>query len=331
MPQLKVSQHEFIFKSILLHKELSILELQYADILDFISYEGLNKTTFDTVNKQPAIFCTFHMGSNRVINHFLASNKISYSLVIADHITKAEGEDFKKMFRECQQEELNIISAQLPNAGFKMLRELKKGKSLLVYIDGNTGSGDDTIKNTNRCKIDFLNQSIYARKGVSYLSHLANVPIIPVICYRKSIEDIRLKFFNPIFPDVYMERELFSKNNTQKLYDLFIPILERFPEQWECWIYLHTIINSKEFGLNENKTTEMFVLNKGKFGFFNIDTELFLFDKQTYNSYPIDQPTYNLLFKAATQAIESNELSNNLFQQFYDNKVLIKEDNALHT
>jgi lauroyl/myristoyl acyltransferase len=329
MPEIRVTEHEDIFRHILLNKDLSILEQQYEGIMESVSYEGLSRQFFNLLDSKPAIFCTFHMGSNRVINHFLASNNIPYTLVVANHISNDEGSSFGRMFsdiyRDGTQNNLNIISAQLPNAALKMLKELKGGKSLLLYIDGNTGAGDDSVKNGNRCKINFLKQSIYARKGIAYLSHLANVPIVTAVCYRKSLEDIRLKFFSPIYPNGKQSRADFAEETTQKLYDMFVPILKLHPEQWECWIYLHTMINSKEFIYTEDQPLpEQFLLNKDKFGFFNIGTELFLFNKKTYNSYPIDQLTYKILFKSATQPIEKGELNNNnLFQQLYNNQVFI--------
>lgn len=328
MPEIKAVDHENIFRNILLNKELSILEQQYVNILDTVSYEGLSRQFFEVLDSKPAIFCTFHMGSNRVINHFLASNKIPYTLVVANHISNCEGASFGEMFADVYQQGsakgLDIISAQLPNAMLKMLGALKKGRSLLLYIDGNTGAGDDSISNENRFKITFLTQSIYARKGIAYLSHLANLPIINVVCYRKSLDDIRLKFFNPIYPNIQQARSDFAEETTQKLYDMFVPILKLYPEQWECWIYLHTMINSKEFIPSEEPPQkELFFLNKERFGYFNIGGDFFLFNKRTYNSYPVDQHTYKTLSKSATQPVAKDDFNTNLFEQLYANKVFI--------
>lgn len=327
MPNIPATEHEVVFKNIMLNKDLSILEQQYPEVLDTVSYEGLNKSIFTQLNNGPAIFCTFHMGSNRMVNHFLAANKIPFTLVIANHISKEEGDLFVQMFNNVYKSnldnELRIIQAEQPNAALKMLRELKNGNSLLVYIDGNTGAGDDSIKNENRHKIVFLNQSIYARTGVAYLSYIANVPIIPVVCYRKSLEDLKLKFFPSIFPEKNMEKTIFTKVTTQKIFDLFVTILEKYPEQWECWIYLHQVANTKEFIHSKNAIDYSFRLNKKKFGVFNINSDLFLFDKSSYSSYPIDSKTYSAILKAANEPIHKNDLDDDLFQQLYDNHVLV--------
>ena len=327
LPEIPVAEHEALFSQLMLSRDLSVLEQQYAGILDQVSCEGIGRELFATLDRGPVIFCTFHMGANRVINHFLAANKIPYSLVVANHISRQEGELFVRMFDEVYKagtgDELPIIRAQEPNAVLRMRGELKRGRSLLLYIDGNTGAGDDSINNGNRSKIGFLHQSIYARTGIGYLSHTFRIPIVPVVCYRKTIEDLRLKFFPPLYPDAEMDKHLFAREITQRIYDLFVPILRNYPEQWECWIYLHTVANTKEFVQGAEPGAARFQLNKRRFGSYTIGEEMFLFDKQTYNSYPIDKITYQALLKATQGVIGRHELDQGLFQQLYDNHVFI--------
>ena len=64
-------------------------------------------------------------------------------------------------------------------------------------------------------------------------------------------------------------------------------------------------------------------MNKRRFGFFNVGVELFLFDKQTYQSFPIDDVTYRVLQKAAQGVIAEHELDPGLFQQLYSHHVFI--------
>ena len=106
-----------------------------------------------------------------------------------------------------------------------MLRELKNGKSLLLYIDGNTGSGSNTMNNHNHLVVDFFSGKIFARKGIALLAHIAHSPIITVASYRKFVDDIRLRFFDPIYADTKQERSAFTKTTTQKIYIMVSIIL----------------------------------------------------------------------------------------------------------
>ena len=224
LPATGIEAHKDIFKNILLHKKLSILEQSTYEVLDFVEIENLSNDTLTQLKNKPNIICTFHTGSYRVVNLFLTSNKIPYSLVVGKDIVQQQGATFQSLYNGLSgnnpEADFNIIDAESANVGLQMLRELKKGRSLLLYIDGNTGAGAATTKNDNRCAINFLNQQLFARKGIAFLAHAANVPIITVASYRKSFEDIRLKFFNPIIPDAGKERTLFAEEATQQIYNL---------------------------------------------------------------------------------------------------------------
>lgn len=333
MPDLPVQAHDRIFKNILLHQKLSLLDHRYPEIIADAQLEGCYEAALMLLKKQPVIICTFHMGSNRLLNHFLAQHQVPYSLVLANHIGREEGSDFCDMFdsryKSGNEKGMDIIYAQKADAGLKMLRALKNGRSLLVYIDGNTGAGDDSIRNKNRCKIDFLGQSIYARNGVCYISHLANVPVVPAVCYRKEIDDLRLRFSAPVYPERTQDRKAYASATTRQMYSLLAPLVREYPEQWECWMYLHTIADHSNFTISDSApnpsqpATSTFQLNKSRFGFFNIGEELYLFDKRTYNSYPVNEEIYRVLQKAATLPVQSDELNQQVFNQLYEHAVFV--------
>lgn len=333
LPGIAVGDHESIFRNILLNQKLSILEHQFPEVLDSAGYEGDRAKVVESLKKAPAIICTFHMGSNRLLNHFLAASKISYALVIGSRMAGEEGEEFRRMYAEWYKndtgKELEIIVAHERIAALRMLRAIKSGKSLLLYIDGNTGAGDDSTGNGNRCKINFLSEAIYARKGIAYVAHMANVPIFPVVSYRKDLDNITLQFWDPIFPKTGMRREVFAITTTQRIYDLFAPVLIKYPQQWECWIYLHTIVKPDEFTPLPPGTpaavpaSERFVLNRNRYGFFNIGEEFYLLDKRTYTSYEVDDVIYKLLRKSLGGPIEKRDLDPEVLNQFIDNQVFI--------
>ncbi len=334
LPEIAADTHEHLFKDMLLHQQLSLLEYRYPEIINNVAPEGSYEAAISLLKTQPCIVCTFHMGSNRVLNHMLAYHEVPYAVVMANHIAKEEGEAFRALFAEEYQqkhgEPFTVIEAQKPDACLKMLRELKKGKSLLIYIDGNTGAGDDSIKNENRCKIDFLNGHVYARSGVSYLSHLANVPVITAVSYRKSFDTIHLRFGAPLYPDLAKDRKAYAAETTQKIYNAFMPLLKRYPEQWECWMYLHKIVDYSSFVIADSApqpgqpAAGSFHLNKSRFGFFNIGEEKYLFNKRTYTSYRVNQDIYQVLSKAFNKTVQREELNSQVFEQLYANRVFVE-------
>lgn len=337
IPSLPIEEHEDAFKKIFVHQSLSVLDEQHIDVLDRdVEVEGMEDSTLDYLRNNAAIICTFHMGSSRLLNHYLAKNKINLTLVLSDFSMKANGGFFNKMYEGYKklagfkEDRISIISVDEPNAVRKMLGELKNGRKLLIYIDGNSGSGNKNIKNENSCEIDFLEESIYARAGVAYLSYLAQVPIIEAVSYRKNWEDIVLKFNKMIEPSRNVDRETYFKTTTEGIYKRFSEVLLQHPEQWEGWLNLHEVINPKEFKkmekMNQNcdiNDDSKLRLNKRNYGVFNIDSDCFLFDKKKYVSYKIPEPIYTKLLHSDAQPVEKTTYeSDSFFTQLIANGVL---------
>ncbi len=330
LPGIDCRAHGDIFKNILLHQQLSHLEQASYGALQHMSCENLSGTTWGILKNGPSIICTFHTGSYRLINLFLTRNKISYSLVIANNVIKTQGDLFNDLYRGIMNSPgangLEIINAEHPSSGLQMLKNLKKGRSLLLYVDGNTGAGGGTMKNENHCRINFLNQMLLARKGIGFLAHAANVPILPVACYRKSLEDIRLRFFEPICPNTSEAREVFAVRSTQAIYDLLAPIVQECPEQWEAWLYLHKsahIINGyQKKGEPELGEGRKLVFNKSLYSVFSIAGRAFLFNRNSYLSYPIDNNLYALLSGCGMQGAKREDVDIALLQQLCNNHVL---------
>lgn len=333
VPGIHFSSHKDIYKKILLHRKLSILEQSSYQILDFIRTENFSAETIGLLKTNPAIICTFHTGSYRVINLLLAKYKVPFTLVIGKEITEKEGELFSSLFNDLpgnvDGNNLKIINAENTKAGLQMLRELKQGKTLVLYIDGNTGAGTTTVENENNCLINFMHQQIFARKGITFLAHVANVPILTVASYRKSWEEIHLHFFDPIYPDKTKDRNEFARETTQRIYNLVTPIIKSHPEQWEGWLYIHKVANvirPNDFNTRPNSNlspSEIIGFNSRLFGIFKLNDTPFLLKKSTYTFYEIDHKLYDLLTKGIENPVRKGCFEKVIFQQLYEQGVLV--------
>jgi len=332
LPDIDTSAHEEIYKNILLHKKLSILEQSTYDSLEYVEMENLSPEILTQLKSKPTIICTFHTGSYRLLNLFLINNKIPFSLVIGKDIAEQEGASFHNQYntltRNNDAADFSIIDAEKPNVGLQMLRELKKGRSLVLYMDGNTGAGAATTKNDNRCVVNFLNQQLFARKGIAFLAHAANVPIIIAASYRKSWEQIRLKFFDPIIPDTKIERGEFAEAATQQIYNMVAPIIKQYPEQWEAWLYIHKVANIVNSNKDLQKSKRRSVvsgkicLDSFQFGIFKLNGAPILLRKNSYSFYEINHQLYNLLSSCNETPINREALDDALFNQLYEQGVV---------
>ncbi len=329
LPAIDAREHINIFTELLIHKKISHLEQGSEEALNFLTVEGLSNETLNSLKEKPFIICTFHTGSYRLINLFLAKNNIPFALVTGKTILEKEGDSFislyKRMTPNNTGNSLKIIDAETPQSGLQMLRELKKGRNLLLYIDGNSGAGTVTSKNDNRCIIQFLDQRIFARKGIGYLAHTANVPILTAVNYRESWNDVRLMFHDPIIPDPTIDRALFARDTTQKIYDLVSETVQKFPEQWEAWLYLHKTahVSPSDLPSNEKYSGTQVEFNLRHYGIFKIESSSFLFKKSTYTSYPIDPSTYDILNNCMRHPVPVQQIESCIFTQLHQNGVLL--------
>lgn len=331
LPALDVKDHKEIYKNILLHKKLSILEQSTYESLDFVTMENCSDEMVSLLKNKPTIICTFHTGSYRLLNLFLMKNKIPYSLVVGKNVVEQEGEAFRNIYNSLpgnqHENNFSIIDAENATVGLQMLRAIKSGRSLVLYMDGNTGAGAATTKNDNRCHIDFLGQQIFARKGIAFLAHAANIPIVTVASYRASWTDIRLKFFDPILPDINKDRGQFAEETTQRIYNLIAPLIKRYPEQWEAWLYIHKVAHIKHFetGRIDKKVTsvtEKITLDSFRFGIFKINGSSFLLRKSNYSFYEINNSLYNILVNCDKGHVKKDCIDYPLLNQLYEQGVI---------
>lgn len=339
LPVIEFDKHETIFKNILLNQKLSCLEQSFPEVTDLINCENWTVEIQNILKNKPSIICTFHTGSYRVINQFLLKNNIPFTLVVSNSVLKNQGKLFKKIVEKqnstSDESFFDIIDAEQPNAGIQMLRKLKMGLTLVIYIDGNTGTKKRDEISSNLCDIKFLNQRIYARIGVAFIAHAANVPIIPVVCYRPTLNEIKLYFDNPIYPNLKQSRKEFAEHTTQLIYDIAAAIIELYPEQWEGWLYLHKVIKINvlrnkdlKFAHDEqldDLTTLRF--NNIEYGLLKIECSTFLLKKNGYLSFPISYSLYKLLFKASSNSVIKTEFDELEFEQLIQNMVLILAEN----
>lgn len=333
LPHIEFKEHEEIFKNILFHQRLSNLEQAHQQALDCVTCENLTNDTWKLLKKGGGIICTFHTGSYRIINQVLVKHKIPFTLVIAKSILESQGNRFTDLFRlfsnGYDEGSFGLIDAESPSSGLQMLREIKKGRYLVLYIDGNTGAGNKDDEKNNLCDIRFLSQRVLARRGIAFLAHIAKAPIITIASYRKSIDDIRLRFFDPIYPGEDHDREAFSENTTQKIYDFVAPVIAEYPEQWEAWMYLHKVANivtsaeTSDRSVAEVRGDANLMLNLTEFGVLKLLDDFYLFKKCGYTSFPIDKDLYGFLHGSISEPVMRKQIDDALFLQLYQKNVLI--------
>lgn len=304
LPNCDSGSHLHIYKEILFHQQLSLLDQFHPELVENILGEK-EKAIVTRLKHQAGIIVTFHTGSYRLLNHFLLLHKIPFTLVLASQVLREQGEAFCNLsadynFSTHPDKNFNCIDAEQPAAALQMLRALKKGQSLLVYIDGNTGTQSPSAKD-NLLALNFLKGKLLVRKGIGAISHTAKVPIHCMATWIETNGNTALYHLGSIVPDIYESRALYVKRSLTFLYDHLARIVQRYPGQWEGWLYLHKSVQPiavhTALPVAEHIDSMMmhnfFRFNSDDFGIFIMDEQYFLLHKRTYTFYQIDQQLFD--------------------------------------
>jgi hypothetical protein len=333
-----VISHEALIKEILAFQQITALGQYNPHIIkDAILNENVKSKLKDLKNN-PQVISTFHFGSYRMINALLLEHDIPYSLIISSATITNQSSEFLKMAEKVYKKRFTIIDAESPSCVISMIKEIKKGNSLLIYLDGNIGAGGNKGKEDNLCSIKFLDGKLRVRKGAAYLSHISKVPIFSATCFLKNYQDIHFDFSNSISPDQDVDRETYALSTMQSIYSHFANLVKQYPEQWEAWFYLHKNIDySSVLNSNQNKVEDkctnirygaegILKFNLKDYSLFNTPPEYYVLDKRSFLSYPLSQQAYTVLIDCLAKGLSTLQQSNGaLVDQLIKNNLLIRE------
>lgn len=303
LPSLEYSEHEPNFFRLLLNQRQTYFEQSLPSVPNNLKVR-FHGCSLQDIRDRPGVISTFHSGSFRVIGHYLVKNDIPFVLVVSDSSVQKENELASGKYDDHKRQHLgfDLINANDKNSLFRINRELRKGKNILVYVDGNTGTGDD-LAGRNLLSIPFLNQQIKVRAGAAFISYITNTPIYPVVSTRLWRFVPCLDFFQPILPHKGIDRQVFVEQSISRIYKYLEKAVYKKPWQWEAWLHLHEhadITNPIAERLpvpvsREGKKKRLVRFNEEDYSFFRIKDQYFLFRKSDYQCFGIERWLYHRL------------------------------------
>ncbi len=326
LPSVTESSHEDIYKNLIRNQTLQNFDREILHLSDVSDFEG--EVSMVTRNKSPFIFCTFHFGSYWLLINWLGRQNRDFSILVRQELYEQQSVLFGQYYQNMMDEfgitsKVNILNAEEPGILLKLAREIKNGRSLVVFLDGNTGSG----KPEDNTQVNFLGRKLEVRKGIPYLSYLTGVPIIPVIQYRKKNYKNVLRLGKPLTPDPGQSREAFNEKSLQFIYDIFGRHIKSYPDQWEGWNYIHTaLILDEEKETNDKMVSEIendvYRFNHGRYRIFEMEDNFILFDRNFYRTYEITSDLKSYLSRPAIKS-PWKKLGENIFGELISKSILI--------
>lgn len=340
MPQLvEGKKGEEVFVDMLKVRARTPLDYKYIDLIDDINYLGHHQVVTE-LQKGPFIFCSYHLGSFRKIVSVLARFGYDFSLIVDRGVYETQKDVSEALVKEINarygtSSDFEIINAENFGAAMTMTKQLKSGRSIVAYIDGNRGTGGAPKDDKQMLKVNFLGQQLHVRKGLSYISFLTGIPILPVISFRRSPDDISVYFYEPIDPVKATSRKAFCQATTQRLYDILEERLLQYPLQWEGWLYIHKYLDTdnliKQRRPEPDKQATRLTprsqlrFNDKRYGLYQFGNQFHLFDFDTYLTYLIGKEEFQVLagFKGGTTYKKAKKkVAADLFEELMAQEIL---------
>ncbi|GGH00043.1 hypothetical protein GCM10007415_39910 [Parapedobacter pyrenivorans] len=247
LPHIPQRDYLSLFNQLQANRMLSDLDIEQACAMQV---HGWDASYASALQKRPGIICTFHTGSYRFLNLLLAHAGTPLSLVVAGDVLKQEKETFENRFEPAAQHigikpDIDFINASLPSSLISMARAAKQGRCLLVYLDGNTGSGD--AENTgNLLTLPFCAGQLRVRKGTAVLAYRLGLPLYPIICTRKATgitagrsNHLLYRQLAPLLPLQGEDEAAYAARATATLYAMLAEVAGLRPYEWEGWLNVH--------------------------------------------------------------------------------------------
>ncbi len=191
------------------------------------------------------IYCSYHLGSYRLIVGYLLSKGIDVALLVTDDVIQKQTERIYDFHRDIKSKEdfgsLKFFNAESFEGITEAIEFFQDGGSLLIYIDGNSGIGGMGRNDDRLLTVPFFNRYIKARKGVAFLSRVLKTDIYPVYVRNNKNGSRTLINEPPITHSVKTKKSVFIEDTTKHLFNILAKEVQREPQAWEGWLYIQKV------------------------------------------------------------------------------------------
>ncbi|GAB4030556.1 lysophospholipid acyltransferase family protein [Spirosoma gilvum] len=326
LPAIPRQEHDMLFRELLLQQMFTTFDQQCLTAGDLVKLRGADHLLEKEYS--PRIYCTYHLGSYRMLTSVLFRKGVDCVLLVGSNMNRNQGDGMAEHIEGLRQKHgltnvFRVVEAGSPTAGLTVLRELKAGRSLIVYVDGSPETGPKPGEESQFLSVRFGHRRMLTRKGVGYLSHAAGVPIVPVVSYRRSDMVNVLHCLKSIKPIPQSDRELYCQEAMQQLYDGFWPFLKQYPGQWDGWNYLHLFLEPEKTNKTYTGYRKQIAFNENRYTLCDLEDAPILFDRRLYQTYEITEDLRDLLLNL--HEVESVEelLGQEMLSELMEMEVLL--------
>ncbi|WP_437922411.1 hypothetical protein [Sphingobacterium sp. LRF_L2] len=220
---------------------------------------------FKTLQNRPGMICTFHYGAYRLLARLLCAAGLKISLVMSKKIMEEQAYIMRWQFEKFGYvDRLEFIEAGSPHGLLKMVRAIRDGRQILIYIDGNDGVEKKNFE-ASATKVDFMGNQLYVRPAIASISYKLNIPLYPVLCVNTEQDQVDLEIGETMAPTDAVTKENYIEHVFQQLYEFLEDRMQDERNQWEGLFYNLPFVEMADGAYSQNKIRIWTFRAKGKY------------------------------------------------------------------
>ncbi|MFD2916040.1 hypothetical protein [Psychroserpens luteus] len=275
---------------------------KYKEIRKNIVVKGIEKLKIN----EPSFYCSFHLGPLIILPFFLCEKKVNFLFI-------GSTEAYNKKDQYLNLAKNNNIDLTDENFGVgdtragmaNILKKRKEGKSFFSYVD--IGAGADNIKeNKNKVLVKLNDVEIYARRGIPHLASHFQMPLVPIFTYFEG-DKIIIEICEPIISNL-SDKNQSAIYATQYLWEIFQPLFNKYPTQWETLHTIHQYYANHEQKIDKEKLVldKNYTFNQKKYDFLIREENFYLFDIINVETIQLSEALYGFINKMYIKEIVLN-------------------------
>ena len=244
--------------------------------VEWINFEKLEKT----LKKYKVIItCSFHYGNYYIFPVELA--KLGYKIKVI------VGRDFRQInfINECiAQKKLDIEPIIADGRTLiKLVRSLNDDRCIIYILIDEFGG---VKSNQKLLRLTFLDQQCQVKKGIGWLQHISQLPIVPIVNTIKDNNRSIIKIERIILPNHnYMDRENVITTVMKRLFNIYEYNIIKYPSQWLNWVNWkryesksNEILLQKNYFKKEKHKNDILKISKKNIKIIRYKNEIYIID-----------------------------------------------------
>lgn len=231
-------------------------------------------------SSQPCVYVAMHLGAYKVLPKLIFANNINICIPVTNDIWEKQERTYIEEGKQINSKtKVEIINIETRQGLFKLIKHIKSGFSVFMFLDGNSGIGGMRRDDDKLLDYIFMKRKIKIRKGVDFFYCKMKMPVIPVVSYLSFDKMNITTSIEVLYNHTYKYTGENGMSIANDLWDLFVSYIEKYPSQWEGWCYIDAFYKYKESKETDGMTNKNCLrFNKDRYEFLIIGNMNYLYD-----------------------------------------------------